>query len=105
MYLHLLTSVLDDWVEELNGAALVDYAITCRAEIQARNPRRNEAADIALSAEISYDRALVKLCAEHLVDVDITEFSHPLLARSRLERALAGKGVVLAPFTQVRREG
>ena len=38
MYTHLLSSVLDDWVDTFTGEALVDYALVCRAEMLASPP-------------------------------------------------------------------
>jgi hypothetical protein len=104
MYLDLLASVLDDWVDEFSGAALVDYAIKCKSVMLTTHPRHGDPTEIALSAEIAYDRALIKLCFEHEVDVDVMGFSHPRQARSRIERELADKGIRLATRSEVRRE-
>jgi hypothetical protein len=102
MYLDLLASVLDDWVDELSGTALVDYAVGCRSKMLTTHPRRGEVAEIALSTEVAYDRALVKLCFGHGVDVDVMAFAHPRRARSLLERELAEIGIDLAALSQVR---
>lgn len=104
MYLDLLSGVLDDWVEELSGRALVDYAVVCRNEMLRSGPRRGDAAHIALAAEIAYDRALIKLCVEQCIDVDLTEFSYPIRARSHLETQLAEVGIDLTALSQVHLE-
>jgi hypothetical protein len=94
MYLHLLTSILDDWVDELSGAALVDYAAVCRSKMLTARPR-GDSAHIALAAEIAYDRALIKLCCMNGVEVDVLWLSDPPRARFRLELELADRGVDL----------
>ena len=100
MYTHLLSSVLDDWVDEFTGDALVDYALVCRAATLASRPRysgngMDESACIALGAEIAYDRALIKLCAANGIEVSAESFSHPAAERARLEHELAAQGIGL----------
>ena len=108
MYAHLLSSVLDDWVDELAGDALVDYALACRAATLVSRPRcsgsrMDESACIALSAEIAYDRALIKLCAANDIEVSPEGFSRPAAERGRLEYQLATRGI--GPFDMgVKRE-
>lgn len=99
MYLDLLRGVLDDWGDGLSGPALVAYAVACRTEMLAAGPRRGGDAHVALAAEVAYDRALVKLCAERCIDVDLAEFSYPIRARSHLEAELAARGVHLSAPT------
>ena len=91
MYAHILSSALDDWVDELTGDALVDYALVCRSEMLKPRGHEGEAALIALSAEVAYDRALIKLCEAHGVDVIGLNFSHPREER-RPDRGGAGGG-------------
>jgi hypothetical protein len=95
MYSDLLMSALDDWGETFSGSALIDYAVMCRTEMQRSGPRRGDAAHIALAAEIAYDRALIKVCVEQRIDVDVADFSHPMKARSHLEHELADRGINL----------
>lgn len=100
MYTHLLSSVLDDWVDAFTGDALVDYALVCRAEMLASpsrysNSSRDWSAYSALGAEIAYDRALIKLCAANGIEVSVKGFSHPAAERARLERQLAISGIDL----------
>jgi hypothetical protein len=102
MYRHILESVLDDWVDELSGPALVDFAVVCRNEMLRSGPRSGDAAHVALAAEVAYDRALIKLCFERQIVVDLSAFSYPVRARFHLEHALADIGVDLTEASQVR---
>jgi hypothetical protein len=102
MYTHLLLSVFDDWVDELTGSALVDYAVVCRAQMLASAPHRGESASLALAAEVSYDRALIKLCIANGVEADALGFSHPGAERARLEHDLATAGIDLAALARWR---
>jgi hypothetical protein len=90
-------SVFDDWVEELSGSALIDYAVVCRAEML-ECPRAGASATLALAAEVSYDRALIKLCIANGIEADARGFSHPGAERARLERNLVAAGIDLAAF-------
>ena len=98
MYAHLLSSVFEDWVDELSGTALVDYALVCRAEMLA--PRAGQSACASLAAEVAYDRALFKLCASHRIHVDVIGYAHPQRERERLERELAAAGIDLVALTR-----
>jgi len=107
MYTHLLSSVLDDWVDKFTGEALVDYALVCRAATLASRPGgsgngMDESACIALSAEIAYDRALLKLCAANGIQVSTDGFSHPTAERARLERELETHGIGLLDLARKR---
>jgi hypothetical protein len=103
MYTHLLESVFADWVDELSGRALVDYALVCRAEMLA--PRTAGSACVALAAEINYDRALVKLCASQRIRVEVMGFAQPRGERERLERELAAAGIDLVALARHRTGG
>jgi len=92
MYADILSSVLSDWVDELNGEALIDFAQVCR--VQMFESARDTAA-VALAAELSYDRALLKVCEEHGIGTSTRRFSRPGEERSRLERALLAIGIDL----------
>jgi hypothetical protein len=95
MYAHILSSALDDWVDELTGDALVDYALVCRVEMHRPSQYEGQTALTALAAEVAYDRALIKLCEAHRVGVGDLSFLHPQQERARLEVALAAAGVDL----------
>ena len=77
MYVGILSSVLNDWVDELNGDALIDFAQVCRAQMLDTSPQRDSAAT-ALAAELSYDRALIKVCEAHEYEAIVLGFSRPV---------------------------
>lgn len=104
MYADILSSALDGWVDELTGAALLDYVLVCRAEMLGAGTHYGDTAYSSLAAEIAYDRALIKICQSNGVAVAATSFDHPRQERARLERALALAGIDLAALTRRRRE-
>jgi hypothetical protein len=104
MYVDILSSALDTWVDELTGAALVGYALCCRAEMLDARPHLGATAYSSLAAEIAYDRALIKLCESNDVAVTATNFTFPKQERVRLERELAIAGIDLAALARPRRE-
>jgi hypothetical protein len=104
MYVDILSSALDTWVEELTGTALVDYALMCRTEMLAVNSPNGDTAYSSLAAEITYDRALIKLCESNDVAVMAASFAFPRQERARLERELATAGIDLAALARRRRE-
>ena len=77
MYMDILSSALDTWVDELSGRALIDYALSCRAEALAVGPHRGDTAYSCLAAEIAYDRALIKLCETNTCSCDGSELRLP----------------------------
>jgi hypothetical protein len=95
MYAHILSSALNDWVDELTGDALVEYAFVCRSEMRQPPQYQGETALIALAAEVAYDRALIKLCEAHGIGVVDLSFLHPRQERARLEAALVAAGIDL----------
>jgi hypothetical protein len=95
MYAHILSSALDDWVDELTGHALIDYALVCRSEMRRPSQYPGQTALTALAAEVAYDRALIKLCEAQRIGVSDLSFLHPRQERARLEAALAAAGVDL----------
>jgi hypothetical protein len=100
MYVEILSSSLDAWVDELAGAALVDYALICRAEMLNARPHPEGAAYASLVTEITYDRALIKLCETMDVPVVRTNFAFPMRERARLEQELAARGIDLAALAR-----
>jgi len=92
MYADILSSVLNDWVDELSGEALIDFAQVCRTQM-IESARATAA--VALAAELSYDRALLKVCEAHEIASSIRRFSRPGEERSRLEQELIGIGIDL----------
>lgn len=103
MYAHILSSVLDEWVDELTGAALVDYALVSRVEMLESSPHQGYPACTVLAAEIAYDRALCKLCEDNGIAIDALSFAHPAQARARLEGELVAAGIDLVALARRRR--
>ena len=103
MYVDILSSALDGWVDELTGTALVDYALCCRAETLGVGSHRGDTVYSSLAAEIAYDRALIKLCETNDVEVEATSFAFPRQGRACLERELAATGIDLAVLARRRR--
>jgi hypothetical protein len=95
MYVDILSSALDDWVTDLSGPDLIEYAVLCRDELRAVAPPHGGSAYTALAAEIAYDRALIALCTERGIDAHATSFSYPVAERRRIESVLRQLGVDL----------
>jgi hypothetical protein len=95
MYSQILSSALDNWVDEPTGDALIDYALACRTEMLTPRGYHGESSLSSLAAEVAYDRALLKLCETHGIDVVDLDFLHPEVERARLEEALATAGLDL----------
>jgi hypothetical protein len=92
MYADILSSVINDWVDELSGETLIDFAQVCRAQML---ESARDTAIVALAAELSYDRALLKVCEAHGIGTSPHRFSRPREERSRLERELKAVGIDL----------
>jgi hypothetical protein len=90
MYADTLSSVLNDWVDELSGDALIHFAQVCRAQML---ESARDTAVTALAAELSYDRALIKVCEACGMDATSWRYLHPGQERSRLERELTVIGI------------
>ena len=83
MYVDMLSSALDTWVDELTGTPLIDYTLVCRADMLATRPHHGDTAySLASAAEIAYDRALIKLCESN--DVAVMASSSPSRDKSGL---------------------
>ena len=95
MYVDILSSALDDWVTDLDGPDLIDYALLRRDELRLVAPPRGGSAYTALAAEIAYDRALIALCTERGIDADATSFAYPREERQRIETVLRHEGLDL----------
>lgn len=92
MYVALLLTALDNWDEDLSEDALVEYVLACRGEMLSALPRRGESSYSALAFEIAYDRALIKLCEAHDLEVVAANFAHPKEERAHLENELGVAG-------------
>jgi hypothetical protein len=103
MYSHILASSLDDWVEELSGDALIEYALVCRTEMLRASSQRGYPISTVLAAEVAYDRSLLKLCEAGRIAGSALGFAHPVDERARLEAALALAGTDLVALARRRR--
>jgi hypothetical protein len=95
MYVEILSSALDEWVTDLGGPELIEYAVLCRDELQAVAPPNGRSAYAALAAEIAYDRALIAICTELGIYAHATTFAYPTAERKRIETLLAEQGIDL----------
>jgi hypothetical protein len=100
MYVELLSSALDHWVDDLSDDALVDYALLCRAEMLSSGFSHAASACALLATEIAYDRALMNLCMARGIEVVATSFAYPREERTRLEWELSRAGLDLAELAQ-----
>ncbi len=93
MYVDILASAIDEWVTDLTGPDLIEYALVCREELLAMSPPKGGSAYTALAAQIAYDRSLIALCTERGIDAHATTFSYPPSERRRIEAILRQHGV------------
>jgi hypothetical protein len=100
IYADLLTSALASWQGEFSGGVLFDHVIACRIEMLNSAPTPGENAYLTLARDISYDRALIKLCVKNGIDARAVDFAHPSEERSRLERALADHDINLTAIAK-----
>ncbi len=103
MYTELLYGALDAWVDTPDQVVLIDHVLKCRNEMLIAIPHRDENAYSALAAEVSYDRALIKLCEANDIGASAANFTHPSEERRRLEKALAGAGINLTALARQHR--
>jgi hypothetical protein len=90
MYVELLSNAPEGRLEELSGDALIGYTLICRAEMLEAAPHKGHSILSALATEVTYDRALIKLCADNGIEVAPASFAQPSQERRRLEMELAG---------------
>ena len=95
IYADIVTNELFEWVEVSSGDRLVDYVLACRAAMFAARATAAEDPFGLLAAEIAYDRALIKLCAERDIEIGDAEFASPRTIRLWLEYQLYRAGVDL----------
>ena len=96
MYVDLLTRALGRGEEEHRSEDLLlsDLAHS-RARLQATEGDPRTPVAEALAREVSYDGALIRLCASLEVPTTPARFANPVRERARLERELAARGVPL----------
>lgn len=102
MYTDLLVHTQDSLLQDLDGNALVWYAIERRSEILASGPIARATAMATLAVDVAYDCALLKLCAMEDIAALPTDFSHPAQGRRRFELELKSAGIDL---TTAKRNG
>jgi hypothetical protein len=100
MYTQLLGTALAEQPPPEPGRAAGGYLAAlrnCRSRIE-RNKRSRTGsgwAPGAVSDQLAYDVALVRLAVDHGIEIDLDGFERPLLGRSRLEQALGVRGIHL----------
>lgn len=100
MYTQLLGTALAEQGPPETGRAVgagLAALRSCRSRMQ-RNERSRSGsgwAPGAVSDQLAYDVALVRLAVDHGIEIDLDGFERPRLGRSRLEQALAVRGILL----------
>jgi hypothetical protein len=106
MYVELLSTVLEDESEDQNEdqneSGLFQVALDCRSRLLDIRWFGTATAQEALAIEVAYDRALIRLCTAHGIDVAPARFAHPQAERDRLEQGLATLGIHLDTFARRR---
>src|SRR3974390_3628081 len=98
MYVDVLSAAMDTWNVELTGDALLDYVVNCRAQLLRVGAREGRSADDSLAGEVTYDRALIRLCDDVGVVTSVADFAHPRSERAHLEHSLSGPpGIHMPP--------
>ncbi len=95
MYTDLLVRAQDSLLQDLDGNALVWYAIERRSEMLASGPVARASAMATLAVDVAYDCALLKLCAMEDIAALPTDFSSPAQGRRRFELELKSAGIDL----------
>jgi hypothetical protein len=103
MYVDVLSAALDAWNRELTGEALLDYVVTCRAQLLCAGASQRRPANDSLAAEVAYDRALIRLSNEVGVVTCVANFADPRSERNRLEDKLSERaGIDLPSLSRAR---
>jgi hypothetical protein len=101
MYVDLLTRALGKREEEHRSDDLLLADVTwSRARLRGADEALTTSVAEALARELSYDGALVRLCAALDVATTPAGFANPPRERSRLERELSERGIELEPELQ-----
>jgi hypothetical protein len=100
MYAELLLRSQGSLRQDLDGDALVCYALDRRSEMLASGPVTRATAISALAVEVAYDCALLKLCATEDIGAFPTDFSQPAEGRRRIELELKGVGIDLTSLAR-----
>src|SRR5258708_3646667 len=96
MYIDLLTRALGKGEDGHRSAdLLLSDLVHSRARLQATEGDRRTTVAEALAREVSYDGALIRLCASLKVLTAPAHFACPVRERARLEDELLARGVRL----------
>jgi hypothetical protein len=97
MYVDVLSAAMDAWKVDLTGDALLDYVVSCREQLLRGGARQGRPANDSLAVEVTYDRALIRLCDDVGVVTSVADFAHPRSERSRVEDRLSGQAGIDLP--------
>jgi hypothetical protein len=102
MYVDLLTRALGKGEEghRSDDLLLADLAHS-RARLRAIDGETRTPVAEALARELSYDGALIRLCASLDIPTGPDHFANPVRERNRLERELTARGLDLSTELQV----
>jgi hypothetical protein len=100
MYVNILKSALAQWPVDSSELSLVEYAVSRRVEMLDVGLLGRDAAYELLTAEVAYDRALIKVCEANNVTANAGSFAYPQRERDRLERELADVGIDLTELSR-----
>jgi hypothetical protein len=101
MYVELLSAVFtSDRSEAAGPGELLSLARARRAEMLTSTRHVTSSAERHLTNDVSYDCALIRLCASVGIPATPGSFGQPRDERVRLERALMESGIDLADSTQ-----
>ena len=101
MYVDLLTRALGKGEEgHRSDDLLLADLVHSRARLRATEGDTRTPVAEALARELSYDGALIRLCAAHHVPTGPACFANPVRERARLERELTTRGVDLSDELQ-----
>jgi hypothetical protein len=96
MYVDLLTRALGtDEAGSRSGDLLLADLVESRARLTALRGESATSTAESLARELSYDGALIRMCASVSVPASPARFANPHSERSRLERELESRGIVL----------
>ena len=101
MYVDLLTRALGKGEEgHRSDDLLLADLVHSRARLRATEGDSRTPVAEALARELSYDGALIRLCASYDVPTGPACFANPVRERTRLERELTARGLDLSDELQ-----
>jgi hypothetical protein len=103
MYVDVLSAAMDAWNGDLTGEALLNYVVSCRANLLTAGAGTGRSANDSLVTEVTYDRALIRLCDSVGIVTSVANFADPRSERNRLEDMLSGReGIDLPSLSRAR---